>query len=191
MKKKLADQELCKLWALQTQKSGRGTSTSFEGKDLYVTRTKKIIARFINNELVFINRHSGRDMHHTWVRVALPKNVTFFNIINFTDHSENIKEYKKRLNWYKRRAKKREREFNLTMCEMQMKTILNYIEKNSIEPDEEILGFQKIMKKGGLLTNQDREELNRQLIESEKQMIADRADWFRRYNLNQKRGRKP
>lgn len=139
------DEELCKKWVQQTEDYGTGPTLHFKKQDLFTNQENELVAQFINEEVIFIRSHKDTvKIYELWIKMAIPENITRFNVVSFDDYSKNINEYKEIISWHIREAQEKgEIEKHFRACVEMMKTTLLYFKKLSLPPDEEILALQK------------------------------------------------
>ena len=84
--------EVCHVWAQQTQSEGKAGNIFFAGKSIYSYGRHFEMARFIDEETVFITSRGysvSTAKHLSIVRRAV-SHKTVFEVPSFTDHAENV-----------------------------------------------------------------------------------------------------
>ena len=81
--------EVCHVWAQQTQSEGRAGNIFFRDKSIYSYGCHFEMARFIDDETVFINSVSTTN-HLSLVRRAV-RHKTVFTVPDFTYHPDNVR----------------------------------------------------------------------------------------------------
>ena len=85
--------EVCHVWAQQTQSQGRAGNIFFEGKSIYSYGRHFEMARFVDTETVFITSRGysvSTAKHLSLVRRAV-RHKTVFTVPDFTYHPNNVR----------------------------------------------------------------------------------------------------
>jgi len=93
MNTQLTNQELINLWTSQNQPKKENKQLHFEGKSLYNSKNVEL-ARFIDNETIFISYACPNNYSSKIVNSISEKNMEMFYVKSFTEHQENIDYYK-------------------------------------------------------------------------------------------------
>lgn len=85
--------EVCHVWAQQTQSEGRAGNIFFDGKSIYSYGHHFEMARFIDNETVFITtrRYSVSTAKHLSLVRRAVSHKTVFTVPDFTSHQDNVR----------------------------------------------------------------------------------------------------
>lgn len=85
--------EVCHVWAQQTQSQGRAGNIFFEGKSIYSYGRHFEMARFVDDETVFITTRGysvSTARHLSLVRRAV-RHKTVFTVPDFNYHPDNVR----------------------------------------------------------------------------------------------------
>ena len=85
--------EVCHVWAQQTQSQGRAGNIFFEGKSIYSYGRHFEMARFIDNATVFITtrRYSVSTTNHLSRVQRAVSHKTVFTVPDFNSHPDNVR----------------------------------------------------------------------------------------------------
>ena len=84
--------EVCHVWAQQTQSQGRAGNIFFEGKSIYSYGRHFEAARFMDSETVLVNsyRYSVSTAQHLSLIRQAVRHKQVFTVPSMTDHRENV-----------------------------------------------------------------------------------------------------
>ena len=84
--------EVCHVWAQQTQSEGKAGNIFFEGKSIYSYRRRFEAARFVDRETVLLNsyRYSVSTAQHLSLIRQAVRHKQVFTVPSMTDHRANV-----------------------------------------------------------------------------------------------------
>ncbi len=141
--------EVCHVWAQQNQSEGRAGNIFFEGKSIYSYGRHFEMARFVDDETVFITTRGysvSTAKHLSLVRQAV-RHKTVFTVPNFTYHPDNVRYLidKARDHFDKAKRARKRAEWEMGYGRASVETTRKYITKFQVAvPDSHVEVWQAL-----------------------------------------------
>lgn len=141
--------EVCHVWAQQTQSEGRAGNIFFEGKSIYSYGRHFEMARFVDDETVFITSRGysvSTAKHLSLVRRAV-RHKTVFTVPDFTYHPDNVRYLieKARDHFDKAKRARKHADWKMRYARETVETTRAYITKFAVQvPDSHVEVWQAL-----------------------------------------------